>query len=75
MVLGGKTLSLPLRHQEGVSKIYLIGYLDVDYGRDKLNRKSTTGNTFVLAGGVMSYNGIMRGAKSGLRFNDFRFWR
>jgi hypothetical protein len=33
----------------------LIGYTDADYGGDKLDRKSTTGNVFLLAGGAISW--------------------
>jgi hypothetical protein len=33
----------------------LINYTDVDYGGDKSDRKSTTGNVFLLAGGVISW--------------------
>jgi hypothetical protein len=33
----------------------LIGYTDADYGEDKSDRKSTTGNVFLLAGGVISW--------------------
>ena len=33
----------------------LIGYSDADYGGDKSDRKSTTGNAFLLAGGAVSW--------------------
>jgi hypothetical protein len=33
----------------------LIGYTDADYREDKLDRKSTTDNIFLLAGGVISW--------------------
>jgi hypothetical protein len=33
----------------------LIGYINADYGGDKLDRKSTIGNIFLLAGGVISW--------------------
>jgi hypothetical protein len=33
----------------------LIGYTDVDYEGDKLDRKSTTDNIFLLAGGAISW--------------------
>jgi hypothetical protein len=33
----------------------LIDYINADYRGDKLDRKSTTGNIFLLAGGVISW--------------------
>jgi hypothetical protein len=33
----------------------LIDYINADYGEDKLDRKSTTGNVFLLAGRAISW--------------------
>jgi len=41
--------------QYGPETPNLTGYSDADYGGDKSDRKSTTGNVFLLAGGAVSW--------------------
>lgn len=44
-----------MRIRYGPETPNLTGYSDADYGGDKSDRKSTTGNVFLLAGGAVSW--------------------